>query len=241
MSAYDFYELYDVPKSEVDELIEDTTNKVVEVVLERAKNQVNSVMQQAEVERKNADYWNGLFKQTKKQNEELQAKINELEDKLNERATDIGKIEWSVGQAVYRLARPSSGEREVTCVTCNGKGRVRGLLGSRAVDATCPDCLGYSSKYGSNKYICTYKYYRAAPISAIIDKIDVTFYKGTDGEQHREVTYLLDGTWYSEREVSKNIDDIRELCRQYNEDKEAEALRLTGREQSDGKNVVENK
>ena len=238
MSVHDFYEDYDIPKSEVDELVDEATDKVVELILDRAKEQVDAVMSKADKEAKNKQYWQDLYNAQKKTTDELLSKNRQLQSELEKKRTDVGLLQYSVGQAVYRVSKPCSGERKVTCVTCNGKGRVRGLLGSRPVDATCPDCLNCSSKFDSNKYVREHKYYQARPVASTIEKINITFYKkstledevfGEDPEDVREVTYLIDGTWFKESDISEDITLVRTICDEFNNAEEEKALKLVGR------------
>lgn len=135
-----YFEDYDYPElSELDQLVEDTTDKIKDMIVTEAKEKVDTILNKAKAtEQRLAIAYKGLTEA----GEEISLLTKEnkkLKEELEQKRTSLNTLPFEIGQKVYYLKKRTY--EEITCPLCKGTGKVPTHSDEYGdVEIRCPHC-----------------------------------------------------------------------------------------------------
>ena len=136
-------------QSEVEQVIDDAINKLVELISEKTKSEIERYKNWYESV---SDIRNKLQKQVYEQAEQikvLEIDLKRTKEELERKDNEIPKVPFMLGDKVWFIGSDCRNEVVIKCPTCEGKGKVKTLTTEYGeVEITCPHCKGNSvTKY----------------------------------------------------------------------------------------------
>lgn len=126
-------------KSEADEILEEAKDKIVNLVYEKAKEEINDINKAKEIAEKNYSDAKLKIGELTQQNILKDREIEKLKDRLNSGdSKSLTNLPISVGDKVWVVAYER--DAEVTCPTCGGSHYVEKLIDDVKYKADCPKC-----------------------------------------------------------------------------------------------------
>lgn len=217
-----YYEdYYEQEPSEVDGIVEDAVEQIVQIIKDKAKEEVDSILDRAKHYEK---LWNRVKLENNKLCDELRQKdsqISNLKEDIQKKRTSLNQIPFEVGEEAYFI--PTNKSQRINCPECNGKGKKILEMNGETYHCECPKCHG--QLYGANpkKYI---DYYTFSPEKNVIKAINVHIDK--KGIRYK---YYFDRYSSYFEEVFKTYDEAKEYSDKRNKESYEEALlKLEGKE-----------
>lgn len=207
---------------EVEELLEDTTNKIVNIIKDDVKEEINKSLLLAEQRSIEID---NLRKTIAKKNDEIHKLDSEIET-LKKRQTKLS-LPFEIGEEIWVAEYTSS--YQLTCNTCKGTGRVTvGTQQYGEVQISCPHCKGFTLSNQPKREVTYYKY---TTYKTSVKSIDCNITcNGISYNIHYTDKYHNDQV----RELEKcfsNENDCITFCEEYNKQCYEQALKsLEGEE-----------
>jgi hypothetical protein len=173
----DYSDYYEQEPSEVDEIINDAVRKITDVITERAKDEIDSIMNKAKhleeqntIERQQrADAW--------KETAAWKKKCEELTKELEKQRTEL-KLEFEVGEKVFFTRYRHDRTKKVFCSECGGKGVIKRIVDGEEYSKKCHKCKGntyyYSHMPEPQKEVEYYEYY---PEYDVIESVNANISK----------------------------------------------------------------
>lgn len=216
-------------KSEADEILEEAKDKIVNLVYEKAKEEINAINKAKEIAEKNYSDAKLKIGELTQQNILKAKEIEKLKDRLNSGDNkSLTNLPISVGDKVWVVDYER--DAEVTCPTCGGSHYVEKLIDDVKYKADCPKC-SYSipsDKRFSNK--ASYYFYK-------IKKCEITGITVNLTKDSRTIVYFAkDEGWnsttskYEEDRVFKFKDDAQNKADKLHRTSRAKAYKDTGRD-----------
>ena len=197
----DYSDYYEQEPSEVDEIVNDAVQKITDVIKERAKDEIDSIMNKAKyLEERNAieskqraDAW--------KETAAWKKKCEELTKELEKQRTEL-KLEFEIGEKVFFTRYRHGRSKKVFCSECGGTGVIKRIVDGEEYSKQCPKCKGrtwYSNTMPEpQKEVEYYEYY---PEYDVIESVNAKISK--NGVKY---TYCLK-QYGAEDEVFKTRDE----------------------------------
>lgn len=167
MSYFD----YDYPElSELDILVDETTNKIKDMIINESKDKVDEILKTAAREKERADRAMKCLREYEDKSNTLQKENQALKDELDKRRTSLNEIPFEIGEEAYFVI--SCGSEKVVCPKCKGVGKIKASTKEYGhVEAICPLCNNRT--YNPKHPIREITYYTIEPKKNKIDKIHV--------------------------------------------------------------------
>ena len=158
----DYSDYYEQEPSEVDEIVDDAVQKITDIITERAKDEIDSIMNKAKyLEEQNAieskqraEAW--------KETAAWKKKCEELTKELEKQRTEL-KLEFEVGEKVFFTRYRHDRSKKVFCSECGGTGVIKRIVDGEEYSKKCPKCEGntwYSNTRPTpQKEVEYYEYY----------------------------------------------------------------------------------
>lgn len=197
----DYSDYYEQEPSEVDEIVNDAVQKITDIIKERAKDEIDSIMNKAKyLEEQNAieskqraEAW--------KETADWKKKCEELTKELEKQRTEL-KLEFEVGEKVFFTRYRHDRTKKVFCSECGGTGVIKRIVDGEEYSKKCPKCKGntyyYSHMPEPQKEVEYYEYY---PEYDVIESVNANVSKS--GIKY---TYCLK-QYGTEHEVFKTRDE----------------------------------
>lgn len=126
-------------KSEADEIIEEAKDKIVDLIYEKAKEEINDINKAKEIAEKNYSDAKLKIGELTQQNILKDREIEKLKDRLNSSDNkSLTNLPISVGDKVWVVAYER--DDEITCPVCGGSHYVEKLIDDVKYKADCPKC-----------------------------------------------------------------------------------------------------
>lgn len=137
----DYSDYYEQEPSEVDEIVDDAVQKITDIITERAKDEIDSIMNKAKyLEEQNAieskqraEAW--------KETAAWKKKCEELTKELEKQRTEL-KLEFEVGEKVFFTRYRHNRSKKVFCSECGGTGVIKRIVDGEEYSKKCPKCEG---------------------------------------------------------------------------------------------------
>ena len=183
----EYFEDYEVEPSEVDKIIDEAKNKIVKLVEENAKTELDDEFKRSEILSKRLAEKETLIVQKDFEIDTLNKKIKELTETIQKKKTEMPLTNFNIGDSVY-LVETDGKKHSIQCPRCNGTGHVTFMVGDEEIEGKCPICKGHSH-YDYNLSKSEVEFYQYKPSSSyeIIgiqldlkdSKISVTYFVGS--------------------------------------------------------------
>lgn len=143
------FEDYFEDQSEVEQIIDEATDKLVGLISEKTKSEIERYKNWYESLKEDAAE---LQKQVYEQQEKikvLEIDLKRAKEELERKDNEIPKVPFMLGDKVWFIGNDCRNEVVIKCPTCEGKGKVKTLTTEYGeVEITCPHCKGNSvTKY----------------------------------------------------------------------------------------------
>lgn len=144
-----YFDCYDYPDySALDELVDETTNKIKNMIIEGTKEKVDEILNKAQATQDLLNITNNRLIETNKENHSLKTENDKLKEELQQKRTNLDTLPFEIGQRVYYIKRWKT--EEVVCPLCKGKGKIITHSDEYGdVEIKCPHCKNNS--YWSEK------------------------------------------------------------------------------------------
>ena len=208
---------YDYPElSELDMLVDETTNKIKDMIINQSKDKVDEILKTAAIEKERADIAVKSLREYKEKSINLQKENQALKDELDKRRTSLNEIPFEIGEEAYFVI--SCGSEKVVCPKCKGVGKIKASTKEYGdVEAICPVCN--NTHYSNSHPLREVTYYTVKPQKCKIDQIHVHI--TSDNKQ-----FSYDGTpGYSSgcTNVFRTYEECKMYCDKENADRKKKA------------------
>lgn len=213
-----YFDYYDYPEySELDELVDETVDKVKQLIINNSKDKVNNILNSA---KEYKAMYQQSQEQIRKQNKTI-LDLHEQIDELKKKKQSLNELPFDIGEEFYY---PKYSSKLLNCPTCNGTGKVKTETKDYGVvEVICPTCKGNFSFYCTPKPLAKVDYNYAEPNIDIIDNITIK------GDKH---IILYTGKYaINRKDIFKTKEECQKYCDELNKKflKEAQD-KLAGRE-----------
>lgn len=133
---FDYEELWEESRSEFDCLMDETIEKIKNLILGRVKDEVEEILHRADEEEAKVKRLEEIIRNQDKKRKELEKEIKELKDKTDANRFNYGDTVFFVdsvykllkcpecnGSGIIELDTPEYGKITRKCSKCNGKGK----------------------------------------------------------------------------------------------------------------------
>lgn len=132
-------------QSEAEQIIDDTIDKLVGLISEKTKSEIERYKNWYE---STAEVRDKLQKQVYEQQEKirvLEVDLKRAKEELERKDNEIPKVPFMPGDKVWCIGNDCRNEVVIKCSTCEGKGKVKTQTADYGeVEITCPHCKGNS-------------------------------------------------------------------------------------------------
>lgn len=144
-----YFDCYDYPDySALDELVDETTNKIKNMIIEGTKEKVDEILNKAKTVEQRLDVALTAVRDQGKEISLLKSENNKLKEEIERKRTSLNTLPFEIGQKVYYLKNWSTDT--VVCPLCKGTGKVTTHSDEYGdVEIKCPHCKDNS--YWSDK------------------------------------------------------------------------------------------
>lgn len=211
---------------EVEELLEDTTNKIVNIIKDDVKEEINKSLLLAEQRSIEIDNLRKTINSKNKELNELQKENEVLVNKLKKNHTKLD-LPFEIGEEIW-VAKCNSSYK-LTCNTCKGTGTVNiNTEQYGEVQISCPHCKGLTFSGQPKQEVIYYKYiaYKTTvkSISCNITSEGISYDINYTDQYHDDQVRELEKCF-------SNKDDCVAFCEEYNKQCYEQALKsLEGEE-----------
>ena len=211
MSYFDNYD-YCEP-SVLDELVDNTTDKIKDMIINKTKEKVNGILNKAKVAEDRLDI---AYKKMRELNDNiisLETRNKELEEEVNRKRTSQKELPFEIGQEVYIYS--ADGDYTIECPHCLGKGKVNvDTEKFGCIEISCPVCHTntYYNKDNPKPQMKVH-YWDYRPIMAVVSRITIDYIK----DSTKIVVWVKSENSNAERgfqigEVFSNYEDCKKFC-----------------------------
>lgn len=216
-------------KSEADEIFKEAKDKLVDLIYEKAKEEINDINKAKEIAEKNYSDAKLKIGELTQQNILKDREIEKLKDRLNSGDNkSLTNLPISVGDKVWVVAYER--DDEITCPVCGGSRYVEKLIDDVKYKADCPKCsysIPNDNRLSSKANCYFYK----------IKKCEVTGMTVNLTKDSRTIIYFAkDEGWnsttskYEEDRVFKFEEDAQNMADKLHRVSRAKAYKDTGRD-----------
>lgn len=132
-------------QSEVEQIIDDATDKLVGLISEKTKSEIERYKNWYESANKmRAELQKQIYEQ-QEQIKVLEIDLKRTKEELEKRNNEIPKVPFMPGDKVWYIGNDCRNEVTIKCSTCQGNGKVKTQTADYGeVEMMCPRCKGYS-------------------------------------------------------------------------------------------------
>lgn len=130
-------------QSEVEQIIDDATDKLVGLISEKTKSEIERYKNWYESSDKmRSDLQKQVYEQREKINT-LEIDLKRTKEELERKNNEIPKVPFMPGDKVWYIGNDCRNEVTIKCSTCQGNGKVKTQTADYGeVEITCPHCKG---------------------------------------------------------------------------------------------------
>lgn len=228
-----YFDCYDYPDySALDELVDETTNKIKNMIIEGTKEKVDEILNKAQATENLLNITNNRFIETNKENRSLKTENDKLKEELQQKRTTLDKLPFEIGQRVYYIKKWKTDE--VFCPLCKGTGKVPTHSDEYGdVEIKCPHCKNNS--YWSDKEIVRKAAYDILKVdSTTVNGFSIVIDSDVEGNIRQEIRVMLNRgysyDYYNLEDVFTEalLEECKKECCRRNKQYKEEAERKVG-------------
>lgn len=135
-----YFDCYDYPDySALDELVDETTNKIKNMIIEGTKEKVDEILNKAQATEDRLNVTTNRLRETNEENRCLKTENDKLKEELQQKRTNLDTLPFEIGQRVYYIKNWDIDE--VVCPLCKGAGKIITHSDEYGdVEIKCPHC-----------------------------------------------------------------------------------------------------
>lgn len=230
-----YFDCYDYPDySALDELVDETTNKIKNMIIEGTKEKVDEILNKAQATEDLLNITNNRLIETNKENRSLKTENDKLKEELQQKRTNLDTLPFEIGQTVYYIKRWETDE--VVCPICKGTGKIITHSDEYGdVEIKCPHCKGNSYWNDNEKQIVRKAYYNKVKVdSTTVRGFTIVIDSDEEGNIRREIRVMLNQGYTFNHYNIENVfteallEECKKECRRRNKQYEEEAERKVG-------------
>lgn len=209
-----YFDDYDYPDCSIlDELVNDTTDKIKNMIINEAKEKVDIILNKAKETENRLNIAYNRLKELNNNIVSLETRNKELEEEVNRKRTSQKELPFEIGQEVYVYS--ANDDYTIECPHCLGKGKVNVDTEKFGyIEVTCPVC--HTNTYydkDNPKPQMRVRYWSYRPITATVSRITIDYM----GNDIKTVVWVRSENSNAERgfqigEVFSNYKDCRKFC-----------------------------
>lgn len=160
-----YFDCYDYPDySALDELVDETTNKIKNMIIEGTKEKVDEILNKAKATEDRLNITTNRLIESGKENRSLKTENDKLKEELQQKRTSLDTLPLEIGEKVYYLKNWNTDT--VVCPLCKGTGKVTTHSDEYGdVEITCPHCKNNSYWSDKEKLLVKKAHYQILTIS----------------------------------------------------------------------------
>ena len=230
-----YFDCYDYPDySALDELVDETTNKIKNMIIEGTKEKVDEILNKAKTTEDRLNITTNRLIEAGKENRSLKTENDKLKEELQQKRTNLDTLPFEIGQRVYYIKRWKTDE--VFCPLCKGTGRITTHSDEYGdVEIKCPHCKNNSYWSDKNKEIVKRASYdRLRVESTTVKGFSIVIDSDEKGNIRQDIRVVLNQGYsfndYSIEDVFPEalLEECKKECCQRNKQYEEEAKRKVG-------------
>ena len=175
VNDYFDYEFDGDVESQADEIVHEAKDKLVDLIYENAKLEIEEDRKNYVREKERADELQKECYEKREQINALEIELKKVKEELERTDKLIPKTPFALGDEVWVTYRKYNDKGEVKCPMCNGEGYITALTDVYGtLKCVCPHCNdeGWKTKAEYDKYYIERRYIKS--ISIFIDKAKET-------------------------------------------------------------------
>lgn len=230
-----YFEDYDYSEpSELDELVDETTNKIKNMIIEGTKEKVDEILNKAEETQNRLNITTNHLIETDKENRSLKTENEKLKKELEQKRTSLDTLPLEIGEKVYYIRRLTY--NEITCPLCKGTGKVTTHSDEYGdVEITCPHCKNNSYWSDNEKKIVSKTSYELLTVdNSYVKEIIVYLKLNDEGNIERNISVGLnhcscyDRYDFEDIFTESQLEECKKECAERNKRYKEEAERRVG-------------
>lgn len=230
-----YFDCYDYPDySALDELVDETTSKIKNMIILESKEKVDTILNKAKETENRLNITTNRLIETKKENRSLKTENDKLKEELQQKRTNLDTLPFEIGQRVYYIRRGETDE--VVCPLCKGTGKITTHSDEYGdVEIKCPHCKGNSYWSENEKAIVKKASYNKVKVdSTTVKGFTIVIDSDEDGNIRREIRVMLkEGYTFNHYNIENVftealLEECKKECCRRNKQYEEEAERKVG-------------
>lgn len=230
-----YFDCYDYPDySALDELVDETTNKIKNMIINQSKEKVDEILNKAQVTEDRLNITTNRLIETNKEICFLKTENDKLKEEIQQKRTNLGTLPFEIGQKVYYIKRGETDE--VVCPLCKGTGKIITHSDEYGdVEISCPHCKGNSYWSDNEKRIVKKASYNKVKVdSTIVKGFTIVIDSDEDENIRQEIRVMLNQGYSYDSYNIENVfpeallEECKKECYRRNKQYEEEAERKVG-------------
>lgn len=132
-------------QSEVEQIIDDATDKLVGIISEKTKAEIEEYKNRYESATERAAELQKEFYEQREKIKVLEIDLKRAKEELERKDNEIPKVPFMPGDKVWYIGNDCYNTVTIKCSTCDGRGKVKTQTADYGeVEITCPNCKGNS-------------------------------------------------------------------------------------------------
>lgn len=230
-----YFDCYDYPDySALDELVDETINKIKNMIINQSKEKVDEILNKAQATQDLLNITNNRLIETNKENRSLKTENDKLKEELQQKRTNLDTLPFEIGQRVYYIRKWKT--EEVVCPLCKGTGRIITHSDEYGdVEIKCPHCKNNSYWSERDKEIVRKALYDKLKVdSTTVKGFSIVIDSDEKGNIRQDIRVVLnEGYNFNDYNIENVfpealLEECKKECCRRNKQYEEEAKRKVG-------------
>lgn len=230
-----YFDCYDYPDySALDELVDETTNKIKNMIIEGTKEKVDEILNKAQVTEDRLNITINRLVETNNENRSLKTENEKLREEIQQKRTNLDTLPFEIGQRVYYIKRGETDE--VVCPLCKGTGKITTHSDEYGdVEIRCPHYKDNSYWSDNEKQIVRKASYNKVKVdSTTVKGFTIVIDSDEEGNIRQEIIVMLNQGYSYDSYNIENVfteallEECKKECCRRNKQYEEEAERKVG-------------
>lgn len=230
-----YFDCYDYPEySALDELVDETTNKIKNMIIEGTKEKVDEILNKAQKTEDRLNITTNRLIESGRENRSLKTENDKLKEEIQRKRTSLDTLPLEIGEKVYYIRKLTY--NEITCPLCRGTGKVTTHSDEYGdVEITCPHCKNNSYWSDREKKIVSRTSYELLTVdNSYVKEIIVYLKLNDEGNIERSISVVLNNCSCYDRYdfedifTESQLEECKKECAERNKQYKEAAERRVG-------------
>lgn len=215
-------------QSEADQIIEEATDKLVGLISEKTRSEIERYKNWYESSDKmRAELQKQVYEQAE-QIKVLEIDLKRTKEELDRRDNEIPKVPFMPGDKVWWIGNDCRNEITIKCSTCEGKGKVKTQTAEYGeVEITCPHCKGNRlTRYEPAKAYPGYVIRSLVYLDAQENSPSFSYSLVQEESEYKDYSNNVEyGTWraFARDKIYKTKEEAKEVAKRETEERRSKA------------------